>query len=210
MIFLGNAFAKAQTTDTRFLQNISKASQTEIDAYPTADLEEGMLVYNTNENRIYEYTNAGFQEVLTADNVYVGHFIISADGLQTISGLPFRPTAIDFSARTNIESESINATGSAGSGDNINNNFGTMNGYALDTNGVITQQIIYVGGSGASINDISRYANPLQCIGIRYTNADGEDEGKTTATLTTMTADGFTINVTNRDDNLLVLYTAYR
>ncbi|WP_339848756.1 hypothetical protein [uncultured Dokdonia sp.] len=59
------AFAKAQTTDPALLVNIQKASQAEIDAFNIADLEIGMLVYNTDINRIFEYTPTGFLAILT-------------------------------------------------------------------------------------------------------------------------------------------------
>ena len=92
------AFAKAQTTDPAYLVNIQKASQLEIDAYDPADLEIGMLVYNTDENRIFEYTNNGFLELLTEKNIYTGWFIISGEGVVTVSDIPFTPSQVTFSA----------------------------------------------------------------------------------------------------------------
>tara|TARA_R110001583_G_scaffold114811_1_gene265233 strand:- start:149 stop:352 length:204 start_codon:yes stop_codon:yes gene_type:complete len=67
-----------------------------------------------------------------------------------------------------------------------------------------------VGGNGTSINDISRYSNPNECIGIRYSNQNGDSLGLTTASLTSFTTDGFIINVTNRSDDVLVMFTAYK
>lgn len=206
------AIAKAQTTDPALLQNIQKASQAQIDAYVAADLEEGMLVYNTDENRIYEYTDTGFQEILLAGNVHVGQFIISATGPQTVTGLPFKPNKITFRALPNIESATIDAANDSGdlNTGTRSNTFGTMNGYARTVGATVPQQVIFVGGSGSSINDITRYANAAQCIGIRYANADGDQLGYVRASLTSFNIDGFTLNVTDAADNLLVLYTAYR
>ena len=71
----------AQTTNPDLLVTIQKASQPEVDSYNTADLELGLLVYNTDENRIYEYTNQGWLKLLTASNIHVDAFEIrSADG----------------------------------------------------------------------------------------------------------------------------------
>lgn len=211
VLFIWN-FSYGQTTDPRLLINVQKASQSEIDAYDPADLEIGMLVYNTDENRIYEYTNNGFLELLTGQSVYVGSFIITATGNQNITGLPFKPSSITFAARANIETLNIDADNQVGNNNNgIPNAFGSMNGFAREnSDGSITQQVIYVGGSGNSINDISRYASSSRCIGIRYGNQNGDAVGRTIAELRAFNDDGFTLNVTNRSDDLVVLFTAYR
>ncbi|MGB1038431.1 MAG: hypothetical protein ACPGYY_07260, partial [Bacteroidia bacterium] len=73
-----------------------------------------------------------------------------------------------------------------------------------------TQQVIYGGGSGNSINDISKYAAVDECIGLRYSNQNGDKLGLTTATIVSFDNNGFTINVTNSDDKVIVMYTAYR
>ena len=90
------------------------------------------------------------------------------------------------------------------------NTFGSMQGYAFDTGSAIMQQVIFNGGSGASINDISRYASSSHCIGLRYTNNNGDNLGFTNASLTSFNHDGFTLNVTNAIDPVVIIYTAYR
>ncbi len=80
-----------------------------------------------------------------------------------------------------------------------------MTGYVRGT----TQQVIYVGGSGSSINDISRYASSSHCIGIRYSNNNGDNLGLTSASFVSFNPTGFTINVDNRTENILVIFTAY-
>lgn len=65
LLLLVSGVLTAQTTHPDILVNIQKASQIEINAYNTAELEIGMLVYNTDENRIYEYTDNGFLLILT-------------------------------------------------------------------------------------------------------------------------------------------------
>jgi len=137
--------------------------------------------------------------------VYNGYFIISASGVQTITGLPFQPSQITFVANANIDSLNIdndNATGNNDAG--IANAFGTMNGFARNDAGTISQQVIYIGGSGNIMNNISRYASGSNCIGIRYSDQDGRDLGKITAGLTSFNVDGFTINVTYTNGTVTV------
>ncbi|WP_158837966.1 hypothetical protein [Polaribacter sp. L3A8] len=161
--------------------------------------------------------------------VYTGFFIIAAPGGTAtsstpliINGLPFKPSQITFIAHANVESTNIDAIGS--SSNDINNSFGTMNGFARVINGTKTQQVIYLGGSGESINNISRYASSSNCIGLRYGNQDAVDLGKITASLTTFTTDGFELQTTHTQgtsgstalrnavfsESLVVLYTAYK
>lgn len=226
------AFAKAQTTDPAYLVNVQKASQLEIDAYDPADLEIGMLVYNTDENRIFEYTNNGFLELLTEKNIYTGWFIISGEGVVTVSDIPFTPSQVTFSAAANVESRDIDSDNGVGNNDRgIDNSFGSMKGFARDDDGTITQQVMYSGGHGNSINDNSRYASSSNCIGIRYGDQNGSSLGKIEGAFTSFTEDGFTItvNYTNgtitanstnplvdvqpddvNNEALLVLYTAYK
>ena len=153
----------------------------------------------------------GPQGEVGPSSTYVGQFIITATGAQTISGLPFEPSSITFVAHANVET--LNLDSDNGVGDNntgLANSFGTMNGFARNDSGTTTQQVIYVGGSGNSINDISRYASSSNCIGIRYGNQNGNALGRTLASLSSFDTTGFTINVSAKADNVVVLYTAYK
>ena len=85
-----------------------------------------------------------------------------------------------------------------------------MYGYAQVSGGSIVQQVISVGGSGSSLNDISRYSSASHCVGIRYGDNDGDGLGRTRASLTEFTADGFKLNVVEKVDNLIILYTAHK
>ncbi len=200
----------AQVPEAGNLVKIHEATTTEVNAI--VNPEKGSFVYNSTENKMYFYNGTTWVEI--NDNqptAYTGHFIITATGTQTITGLPFEPSSISFAAHANVETENIDSDN--GVGDNTNtivNAFGSMNGYARNSGGTINQQVIYVGGNGTSINDISRYSNSGQCIGIRYSNQNGNNIGLTTANVTSFTTDGFVINVSSRADNLLVMYTAYK
>ena len=368
------AFAKAQTTDPAYLINVQKASQSEIDAYDPADLEIGMLVYNTDVNRIFEYTASGFLAILTEVDVsetattlvdngngtatytnennipvtvgivgpqgpagpagadgaqgpqgpagadgatgpqgptgpagadgatgpqgpvgpkgadgatgpqgpagpagadgatgpqgpagpagadgatgpqgpagpagadgatgpqgpvgpsgtYTGFFIIDNTTLtttgtytQAIVGIPFQPSQVTFKAHPNIGSFNINDDNALGANNTglLENTFGAMNGFAR-AGSPIAQAVIFSGGSGSSINNISRYANNTQCIGLRYTNNNGSNLGVISASMASFTANGFNLNVTYTlgttgsaavqndilDESVIVLFTAY-
>ncbi len=179
-------------------------------------LVESTLVYHTGTTGL---TDAGFyywkggqwnKLVDNTPNVYVGKAIISATGNLIITGIPFKPKRVTFTAYANIESYTIDGIGS--SANNKDNSFGYMKGYAFDNGVTIEQQVINGGGSGESINNISRYASPLHCIGMRYANQDAVKLGLTTARLTSFNANGFTLNVDSylTNENLVIIYEAHR
>ncbi len=183
----------------------------------TGTITEGSLVYDSDVNRVYEFTDTGWQEILTAgSNTYLGVFIITSPGVVTVGGLPFRPSSVSFVAHPNIETLNVNADN--GVDNNINtsdNSFGTMNGFARNDSGTIVQQVIYLGGSGNSINDISRFASNANAIGVRYGDRNGDNLGVITGSVTGFLANGFRLtatfsNVDIQSEDLVVLFTAYR
>lgn len=174
--------------------------------------QEGSLAYASDTDKVYKYNGTSWEEIANTNNpnVYLGVFIISATGSQTISGLPFQPAQIKFVAHANVESLDLNSDNGTNNNDSgIPNSFGTTNGFARNDSGSIVQQCISIGAHGNSINDISRFASSSHCIGIRYGNQNGTLLGLTTASLTSFNVDGFTINVDNLTDNVVVLYHAY-
>ncbi|WP_010522425.1 hypothetical protein [Aquimarina agarivorans] len=184
-------------------------------------ITEGNMVYDTDINRLFEYTDTGWLEILTSNNTYLGVFqITGATPAQiTVPGIPFAPTSVSFVAHPNIEVLDINADNSVGNNDNTSNNsFGTMNGFARGSGKTIDQQqVIYLGANGNSINDISRFASSDHAIGIRYGNQNGNNLGVITGEVIEFTSDGFIIEVTYANgsqnvgnEDLVVLFTAYR
>ena len=194
---------------------------------------DGMVVYDADEEAIYVYSEtSGWLKNQIGPSTYIGSFIISAAGPQSITGLPFKPSQITFIGHANIEDfniDSDNAIDNNTSG--LQNTHGVMNGFARDDNGSTTQQVIYIGSHGNSVNDITRFASNANCIGLRYTNTNGDDLGKILASFTSFDANGFTVNASyingtvtvnnssprfsvQPDDvlgeSVLVLYTAYR
>jgi predicted membrane protein len=203
----GNTYAQL---DANSVMGLPIATLAEISSITTA--QQGAIAYATDTNKIYKFDGSSWEEVANTNspNVYLGVFIISATGSQTISGIPFQPSQISFVAHANVETLNLNSDNGVGNNTNtIVNAFGTTNGFARDDNGSTIQQTIYVGGNGTSINDISRYASSSHCVGIRYSNQNGDSLGLTTASLTSFNVDGFTINVDNLSDNLVVLYQAF-
>jgi hypothetical protein len=177
--------------------------------------------------------------------IYTGSFIITGPGGtanqsfdQIISGLPFLPSQITFVALPNIEDLSTDDdNGNTANTATLQNTFGSMKGFVRgDGSTNFLQNVIFIGGSGSSINDISRYSSDSECIGLRYTNKEAEKMGLISASLTSFDTNignfGFTLNVNyiignsvtgsgssfdiadrNNDvfdEDLVVLYTAYK
>lgn len=213
--------------DAESLMGLPTATTTEMNAI-TPQL--GNILYNTTDDKIYKYTSTGWQSHET--DTYIGHFIIEGPGGTTasnivipINSLPFTPTQIKFEANTNNENFGLNDPGSAGlNSATLQNAFGTSNGYARDDSGTIAQAVIYIGGSGTSINSISRYTSSSNCIGLRFSDQNGNNMGVISGTLSSFSANGFNLNISytlgtsgnvDRDNDILdedviVIYTAHK
>lgn len=197
------------------------------------------IVSENDDNQIETGTDGG---AYLGPTVYTGYFIIEGPGgnstatstfTKTIEDIPFKPSQVTFIAHANIESETINddnGEDSPSGGNNntgISNAFGTMNGfvrYNVDDDNY-TQQVIYIGGSGNSINDISRYASPDHCVGLRYSNQNGNSFGIINGSFDQFNDDGFNLiinyvvgsesNTGNeradfKNEDVLVMFTAYK
>ncbi|SFC81417.1 hypothetical protein [Algibacter pectinivorans] len=175
----------------------------------------GLMIFNTSTNT-FEFNSGtpgtpAWSKLNPDSSVHIGKFIITGTGTQTVTGLPFEPSSIKFSAHANVETYNLNSDNGVGNNSNtFQNAFGTTTGYATNYNGSIEQQAIYVGGSGTSINDISRYASSSRAIGIRYSNQNGDSLGLTAAEVTSFNTNGFTINVTDHTEDIVVIFEAHR
>lgn len=176
------------------------------------------LVYNDGTGGLstagfYFWNGTEWSQLLNGNpSVYVGTARITRAGTINVTGVPFRPKRVTFSAYANIEDFNINSDNDSGSNNNndIPNTFGSMKGFAQSNGSTVDQQVIFNGGSGNSINDISRYASSSHCIGIRYTNNNGNNRGVTSAFLDSFNSDGFTLDVDSYADGLVIIYEAYR
>lgn len=189
---------------------------------PVTSPATSLMVYNTSTSGsganvvtpgFYYWNGTVWVRLVDQDtrDTYVGKFIISGSGNITISGIPFQPTSVEFKAYGNVENYTLNSDNGVGNNNGgIPNSFNYMSGYARNYSGTAEQQVICGGGSGNSINDISRYASLSHCVGIRYGNQNGNSLGLTTAEFINFTSDGFVINVDNFSDGLVVLFTAHR
>ncbi|WP_370227590.1 hypothetical protein [Mesoflavibacter sp.] len=210
---------------------------TSVERDAIANPANGLIIFNTDENKLQfnigistapiwtsvnnnpsVSTDAGNQLTSGSDNgVYLGRtthfgkFRITGTGNVTISGLPFEPSQVKFTAYPNVETYDLNNDNQVGNNTGtLANTFGSMTGIATNYSGVISEQLIFVGGSGSSINNISRFASSSHCIGVRYTNNNGNNLGITSASIVSFNADGFTINVDRHADNLVVIFEAYK
>jgi len=179
-------------------------------SYPIWSPIAATTIVSTDSNNIITTGNDG--GAYLKSTFHVGKFQINSTGNMTITGLPFKPSKITFTAYANIETYNIDNDNDANANNNsgIANSFGSMTGFAASSGTSILQQVISVGGHGNSINDISRYASSSHAIGIRYGNQNGNSLGKTTAKITNFNTDGFSINVDQFADGLVVIFEAHK
>lgn len=236
-----------------FLVSISNYAQLGIDevmGVPTgvtsdtslAPDEPGAIFYNTETKELLIFNGDSWVNTSSSSpTVYTGYFIIEGPGgstkatktfIKSIDEVPFKPSQVTFTAYANIESETINDDNGESSPSGGNNNtgmsnaFGTMQGFVRENDDdSIDQQVIYVGGSGNSINDISRFSSPSHCIGLRYSNQNGNNFGIINGSYLEFNDDGFDITINYivgsesnstversdfKDEDVLVMFTAYK
>lgn len=218
--------------DSNTLFSVPKATTLELNSITSPLPQLGSIAFDTDKDRLVQYTSSGWRQIITERNIYKGFFIINAPGGTTASNfnrpvinIPFRPSQISLTAHANIESFGINNNNQVGNNTaTLANSFGTMNGFARDDSGTISQAVIYLGGSGTSINNISRYSSQTQCIGLRYGDQNSVNLGVISASLLSFDTNGFTLNVdyslglsgnVDRDndilnESLIVFFTAYQ
>lgn len=179
----------------------------------------GLMVYNNGPNHEHGFYQWNGQRWLFAANddqiatysayrrVHMGYLPINSSGTLSVSDIPFEPDVVRFIAYANVESDNIDAAGA--NTNNQENYAGGCMGFALNIEGTPMQQTIHSGGSGRSINTVSRYSSNQHCIGIRYANQNGTLFGLTTARLLNFTSNGFVLNVDHCYDPLYVLYIAF-
>lgn len=209
LVLIGTNGIHAQL-DRFSVMGIPTATASQIQAVTGA--AEGAMAYATDEDNLYIFDGSNWTAMVrqSALNVYSGTIIVSSTGNITVSGLPFEPRNITFVAHANVETPNLNSDNAVGNNNSgLANSFGTSNGFARNDGGTIVQQNIYIGGSGNSINDISRFASSSHCVGIRYGNQNGNNLGETTVSLIAFNPDGFTLNTDSFADGLVVIYTAY-
>lgn len=224
-LFLSIFSVSIAQIDANSVMGLPAGTSLEINAITTA--QEGSIAYDTNKKRMLQFNNSSWQEVLTAGNVYVGALQISSAGAINVTGIPFSPSSVTFKAHANVETFNLDSDNLINNDRGIRNTYGSMDGFARNDGGSIIQQVIYVGGSGNSINDISRFASSSHAIGLRYGDQNGDSLGKITGAVTHFTADGFQLAVTYTNgvitnignnvrptdintEEIIVLYTAYR
>lgn len=207
IIFLTGVIANAQL-ESGLLFGLTNATTADINA--TTDAAKGSLVFNTDTNQVYVFDGTSWNQ-MGQKTTYTGTFRISGSGTLSVSGIPFQPTSVSFVAYANVEDFNLDSdNGTRNNETGLPNAYGSMKGFARDDNGSITEQVIFNGGSGNSINDISRYASDSHSIGVRYANQNGDKLGLTTATVTAFTSTGFTLNTDNYADGVVVIYEAHR
>ena len=148
--------------DANSVMGLPAGTTAEINAITTA--QEGAIAYDTTVKRMLQYNNGSWQEILTAGNVYVGALQISSTGTINVTGIPFQPSSVTFKAHANVETFNLDSDNLTNNDRGIRNSYGSMDGFARNNGGSITQQGIYVGGHGNASNDMSRCASNSNAI----------------------------------------------
>lgn len=204
-------------------------------------LVESTLVYNTGTNAAfpeagyYYWTSSRWVKMVTSaqSNFYMGTMVITSAGAQTVTGVGFRPSTVEFIAVNRVKS--VNA-GAGRSSTNNSNDIrmagGYTTGYARNNGGAINQQVIAFGFSGSSLNNIGTYSSSAHCLAAFFVDNNGSpigdvgnsggtatQQGLIRASFTSFENDGFRINVdrflnpTTPAENtnaIVVIYKAYR
>jgi hypothetical protein len=185
-------------------------------------LVEGTMVWNTGTAGV---TPTGFYlwetnqwNLVVSENkpqIFIGRMVISAsdfsEGTKTITGIPFSPRTVEFTAISNTETLNAGYTRS-GSGNDANNSVGYTFGYAkvIAASPFIEQIAIAGAGSGASINRVGNYSSTNRCFAAQFVNQDALDQGRTSASMHSFTSDGFVLSIEEFRDPIVVLIRAYR
>ncbi len=209
----------------------------------SAILVESTMVYNTGTNPAfpvagyYYWTGSQWDKVTTnsQSNFYMGTMVITSAGVQTVTGVGFRPRTVEFVAVNRVKG--VNA-GAGRSSTNNSNDIrmagGYTTGYARNNGGAINQQVIAFGFSGSSLNNIGTYSSSSHCLAAYFVDNNGSpvsnngssgtgggttQEGLIRASFTNFDADGFRINVdrflnpatpAESTNPIVVIYKAYR
>lgn len=178
---------------------------------------DGTMIWNTGTGGVtpagyYYWQNSRWNQLINNEpQVFIGRVVINAAGSQTIMGIPFRPTSIEFTAISNTETENGGHVRSTNA-NNKDNSVGYTFGYAksIATSPFIEQIAISGAGSGASINRVGNYSSTNHCFAAQFVNQEAIDQGRTSGSLTSFNTNGFTINVTDFRDPIVLLFKAYR
>lgn len=201
------------------------------------------MVYNTGTNPAfseagyYYWTGSLWDKMATKSqsNFYMGTMTITAAGVQTVTGVGFRPSTVEFVAVNRVKAAN---EGAGRSGDNNSNDIrmagGYTTGYARNNGGTVNQQVISYGFSGSSLNNIGTYASSSHCLAAYFVDNNGTairdngtpsggtnaQNGLIRAAFQNFDADGFRINVDrflspavgapDRTNAIVVIYKAYR
>jgi hypothetical protein len=187
-------------------------------------LVDGTMVWNTgtavggvSKTGFYLWENNQWNLVVSENKpqVFIGRMLISSrdddTGTKTITGIPFSPRTIEFTAISNTErvNDGYERSDDGNDGDN---SVGYTFGYAkVTTTAPFIEQIAISGAaSGASINRVGNYSSTNRCFAAQFVNQNADDQGRTSASMHSFTSDGFVLTIEEFTDPVVVLIRAYR
>lgn len=235
----------ASPTNGILIPRVALASATDVATVTSPNapaLVVSTLVFNLGTNPAfpnagyYYWTGSRWDKMVTESqsNFYMGTMVITAAGVQTVTGVGFRPSTVEFIAVN--RAKSVNALAGRSSTNNSNDirmAGGYTTGYARNNAGAINQQVISFGFSGSSLNNIGTYASSSHCLAAYFVDNNGTairdngtaaggtntQDGLIRASFTNFDADGFRINVdrflnpatpAENTNAIVVIYKAYR
>jgi hypothetical protein len=91
LLMLFCVFSHSQL-DSNSVLGVPTATLAQINSVTGA--QEGAIAYATDTDKVYKFNGTSWEELANNNNtsVYLGVFVISTTGNQTITGLPFQPT----------------------------------------------------------------------------------------------------------------------
>jgi hypothetical protein len=134
---------------------------------------------------------------------YVGHFVVTGTGSQSITGVGFQPSTVKFEIHSN---GGVNVDTAGGGGASVSNNASQMTGYAKDDG---TRQNTGTAVSGNSINEIRRWSDDSRAIYLQYADQDGARISAMRADVSSFDSDGFTLSINTVPQNEIIFFTAY-
>jgi hypothetical protein len=185
-------------------------------------LVDGTMIWNTGtagvaKTGFYLWENNQWNLVVSENKpqIFIGRMLISATdfstGTKTITGIPFSPRTVEFTAISNTETLNGGYTRS-GAGNDANNSVSYTFGYAkvIAASPFIEQIAIAGAGSGASINRVGNYSSTSRCFAAQFVDQNANNQGRTSAAMSSFTSDGFVLSIEEFTDPVVVLIRAYR
>lgn len=140
---------------------------------------------------------------------YANWFTLSgtAPFTQTVS-VDLHPEIVLFYAAPSVSGMNVNDDAGTGGSTMLNYSGSSFGMATLQPGGSISNGCVHSGGSGNSINEVSRYSSNSYSIGVRYADMDGVALGYNEAYVSSVSDGSMEITADTHDNDLLVFFLA--